>query len=154
MVHFERNVLAKVPRRRRKPVAAKLKAVFAMEDRAKTLEKAESVAAELGSEKLKEAASCLREGIGEATAYQLPEFPMEHWRPVRTNNMVERLNREIRRRTRVVGQFPDGRSALMLVTQRIRRVTQNWPERRYLDMSLLEPTIEPTVENPHAGDQG
>ncbi|WP_052118256.1 IS256 family transposase, partial [Bifidobacterium bohemicum] len=127
MVHFERNVLAKTPRRRRKPVAAKLKAVFAMEDRARTLEKAGSVAAELDSEKPKEAASCLREGIGEATAYQLPEFPMEHWRPVRTNNMVERLNREIRRRTRVVGQFPDGRSALMLVTRRIRHVTQNWP---------------------------
>lgn len=154
MVHFQRNVLAKTPRRKRKPVAAKLKAVFAMEDRDKTLAKAESVAAELDSMRLKEAASCLREGIGEATTYQLPEYPMEHWRLIRTNNMIERPDREIRRRTRVVGQFPDGRSALLLVTARIRHVTQDWPDRRYLDMSLLEPIMDNTVETPHTGNQG
>lgn len=154
MVHFQRNVLAKVPRRKRKPVAAKLKAVFAMEDRDKTLAKAESVAAELDSERLKEAAKCLRGGIGETTVYQLPEFPPEHWRLIRTNNMIERLNREIRRRTRVVGQFPDGRSALMLVTARIRYVTQDWQDRRYLDMSLLEPIMKDTVGTPHTGNQG
>jgi len=50
--------------------------------------------------------------------------------------MIERLNREIRRRTRVVGSFPDGNSALMLVCARIRHVTANeWSARRYLDMS-------------------
>lgn len=125
-----------------------------MEDRDKTLAEAESSAAELDSGKLGEAASCLREGIGEATAYQLPEYPMEHWRLIRTNNMIERLNREIRRRTRVVGQFPDDRSALTLVTARIRHVTQDWPDHRYLDMSLLEPIIKDTVETPHRGDQG
>lgn len=99
--------------------------------------------------KLREAASCLRESIGEATTYQLLEFPMEHWRLIRTNNMIERLNREIRRRTRVVGQFPDGQGALMLVTARVRHVTQDWPERRYLDMSPLEPIMDDTVETPH-----
>lgn len=52
-----------------------------------------------------------REGIGEATTYLLPEFPAGHRRRIRTNNMIERLNREIRRRTRVVGSFPDGNSA-------------------------------------------
>lgn len=153
MVHFQRNVLAKVPRRKRK-TAAELKAVFAMEDRDKTLSKAESVAVELDWMKLGEAASCLCEGIGEATTYQLPEFPMEHWRLIRTNNMIERLNLEIRRRTRIVGQFPDGRSALILVTARIRHVTQKWPKRRYQDMSLLEPIIKDTVETPRQGNQG
>jgi transposase-like protein len=56
--------------------------------------------------------------------------------------MIERLNREIRRRTRVVGAFPDGRSALMLITARIRYVTDNdWSTRRCLDMSRLGDTI-------------
>ena len=55
--------------------------------------------------------------------------------------MIERLNREIRRRTRVVGSFPDGNSALMLVCARIRYVTDNeWSTRRYLDMSRLDDT--------------
>ena len=66
--------------------------------------------------KLKEAAKVVREGYAETLAYT--RFPMEHWRRIRTNNSIERLNREIRRRTRVVGTFPDGKSALMLVTAR------------------------------------
>jgi transposase-like protein len=50
------------------------------------------------------------------------DFPSEHWTKIRTNNAIERLNREIRRRTRVVGCFPDGNSALMLVCARLRHV--------------------------------
>lgn len=50
------------------------------------------------------------------------ESPREHWRVLRTNNPLERLNREIRRRTRVVGAFPDGHSALMLVAARLGHV--------------------------------
>lgn len=65
--------------------------------------------------KLKAAANCLREGVGETTTYLLPEFPANHRIKLRTNNMIERLNKEIRRRTRVVGSFPDSNSALMLV---------------------------------------
>ena len=70
------------------------------------------------------------------------KFPEGHRRRIRTNNMIERLNREIRRRTRVVGSFPDGNSALMLVCARIRYVTANeWPNRRYLDMSRLDDNL-------------
>ena len=50
------------------------------------------------------------------------DFPSEHWVKIRTNNVIERMNREIRRRTRVVGAFPDGNSALMLVCARLRHV--------------------------------
>ena len=82
-----------------------------MELREAALAKAEAVATEMESRKLKAAANCLREGIGETTTYLLPELPAEHRRRTRTNNMIERLNREIRRRTRVAGGFPDGRSA-------------------------------------------
>ena len=143
MVHFMRNVLSKTPPTHRQWASAALKAIFAMESRESALAKAESVAAEMEARRLKAAANCLREGVGETTTYLLPEFPDGHRRRIRTNNMIERLNREIRRRTRVVGSFPDGNSALMLVRARIRYVTDNeWSTRRYLDMSRLDDTLQ------------
>ena len=136
MVHFMRNVLSKVPPSHREWAAAALKAIFAMESRESALAK------EMESRKLKAAANCLGEGIEEMTVYLLPEFPNEHRRRIRTNNMIERLNREVRRRTRVVGSFPDGNSALMLICARIRYVTANeWSTRRYLDMSRLDDNL-------------
>lgn len=143
MVHFMRNVLSKTPPTHRQWASAALKAIFAMKSRESALAKAESVAAEMEARRLKAAANCLREGVGETTTYLLPEFPDGHRRRIRTNNMIERLNREIRRRTRVVGSFPDGNSALMLVCARIRYVTDNeWSTRRYLDMSRLDDTLQ------------
>lgn len=72
-------------------------------------------------------------------AYLLDEFPDGHRRRIRTSNMVERLNREIRRRKRVTGGFPDGDSALMLICTRICYVTANeWSTCRYLDMSRFD----------------
>ena len=117
MVHFTRNVPSKVSHKHAAWAASALKAVFAMESRQAALEKAEQVATEMESKGLKAAASCLREGISETTTYLLDDYPVEHRRRIRirTNNMIERPDREIRRRTRVVGSFPDGRSALMLV---------------------------------------
>ena len=70
--------------------------------------------------KLKEAAKKVEDGIKETLIYC--DFPSEHWTRIRTNNVIERLNREIRRRTRVVGTFSDGNSALMLVCARLRHV--------------------------------
>ncbi|PVV56455.1 transposase, partial [Bifidobacterium longum] len=71
--------------------------------------------------------------------------PAEPRRRTRPNNMIDRPNREIRRRTGVAGSFPDGRSALMLVCARIRYVTANdWSSRRYLNMSRLGDTMQTT----------
>ena len=143
MVHFERNILAKVNPKNRDWAADALKAIFSMESRDKALEKAESVAKDMEARKLREAAKCLREGIGETTTYLLDDYPREHRRRIRTNNKIERLNREIRRRTRVVGSFPDGRSALMLICARVRYVTSSeWSTRRYLDMSRLGENVQ------------
>lgn len=143
MVHFVRNILAKVNPKNRDWAADALKAIFSMESRDKALEKAESVAKDMEARKLREAAKCLREGIGETTTYLLDDYPREHRRRIRTNNMIERLNREIRRRTRVVGSFPDGRSALMLICARVRYVTSSeWSTRRYLDMSRLGENVQ------------
>ena len=122
-VHFYRNALAKVPKSKRSQVAAMLKAIHAMESREAASTTAESVAAELESMRLKEAAKVVREGFAETLTYC--EMPREHWRRIRTNNAIERLNREIRRRTRVVGTFPDGKSALMLVAARLKYVADS-----------------------------
>lgn len=85
----------------------------------------------------KEAAKVVRGGYAETLAYC--EMPREHWRRIRTNDAIERLNREIRRRTRVVGTFPDGKSALMLVAARLKYVADSeWGSRRYPDVSLLK----------------
>lgn len=112
-VHFYRNVLGRISVTRRKAVAPVLKAIHAQESRGACGRKAEEVADELESTQLGAAARTVRDGSAETLAYT--EFPPEHWRRIRTNNGIERINREIRGRTRVVGTFPDGNSALMLM---------------------------------------
>jgi transposase-like protein len=78
----------------------------------------------------------VEEGTVETLSYY--SFPREHWRCLRTNNPMERLNREVRRRTRVVGAFPDGQSALMLVAARLRHTAgTKWGTRRYMNMNRL-----------------
>lgn len=134
--HFYRNVLAKVPKTKRRQVGAMLKAIHAQESFEEAARKAEGVAAELAAMKLKEAAKCVRDGVVETLT--CTRFPMEHWRRIRTNNAIGRLNREIRRRTRVAGTFSDGKSALMLVTARLKYVADSeWGSRR-LDVTLLD----------------
>ena len=136
VVHFYRNVWTKVPRGKVKEVAAMLKAIHAQEDRDAAREKARLVIEKLRAMKLRDAAEMIEAGVEETLSYYA--FPSEHWRCLRTNNPLERLNREIRRRTRVVGAFPDGRSALMLVAARLRYVAASrWGTRRYLNMQRL-----------------
>lgn len=131
-VHFYRNVFTAVPKGKVKQVAAMLKAIHAQEDREAAREKAAAVAAKLEKMKLGAAAKKVREGIEETFSYFA--FPPEHWRSLKTNNMLERLMREVRRRTRVVGTFPDGQSALMLVAARLRHVAgTKWGSRCYLN---------------------
>ena len=142
MVHFMRNVLSKTPPSHREWASAALKAIFAQENRESAMAKAGTVAGEMGERKLKAAANRLREGVGETTTCLLPEFPANHRIKLRTDNVIERLNKEIRRRTRVVGGFPDSNSALMLVCARIRYVTsRSWSDRRYMDMSRLDDSL-------------
>ena len=141
VVHFYRNVFTAVPKGRVKEVAAMLKAIHAQEDRQAAEEKITSVVKKLKSMKLANAAKIVEEGAKETLSYY--HFPSQHWRSIRTNNPLERLMREIRRRTRVVGAFPDGRSALMLVAARLRHISATrWGTRRYLNMARLTENIE------------
>ena len=134
-VHFYRNVFSVVPKSKVKIVAKMLKAIHAQESKKASREKAKAVVSELRATKLKEAA------IEETLTYC--DFPSEHWTRIRTNNVSERLNREIRRRTRVVGTFPDGNSALMLVCARLRHVAgAQWGCKKYMNMKHLEAAIE------------
>jgi len=120
IVHFYRNVFTMVPKGKVKKVAAMLKAIHAQEDREEARKKAAIVIKKLQGMKLNKAADIVTEGIEETLNYY--NFPREHWRRIRTNNPLERIMREIRRRTRVVGSFPDGNSALMLVAARLRHI--------------------------------
>jgi transposase-like protein len=89
--------------------------------------------------RLKEAAKIIEDGIKETLSYT--NFPYQHWLKIRTNNMLERVNREIRRRTRVVGSFPDANSALMLVCARLRYVAgSQWGVKMYMSMKHLDET--------------
>ena len=140
-VHFYRNVFSVVPKSKVKIVAKMLKAIHAQESKKASREKAKAVVAELRAMKLKEAAKKVEDGIEETLTYC--DFPSEHWTRIRTNNVIERLNREIRRRTRVVGTFPDGNSALMLVCARLRHVAgTQWGCKKYMNMKHLEAAMD------------
>ena len=140
-VHLYRNVFSVTPRSKVKLVAKMLKAIHAQESKKAAREKAKAVVEELRSMKLKEAAKKVEDGIEETLTYC--DFPSEHWTRIRTNNVIERLNREIRRRTRVVGSFPDGNSALMLVCARLRHVAgTQWGNKKYMNMKHLEAAME------------
>jgi putative transposase len=137
VVHWYRNIFSEVPTTKVQEVAAMLKAIHAQEDAESAQDKAMAVVEKLKAMKLKKAAEKVAESFGETLTYY--HFPAEHHRQIRTNNMLERIMREIRRRTRVVGAFPDGRSALMLAAARLRHIAgTRWGARRYLDMNRLK----------------
>lgn len=86
--------------------------------------------------RLAKAAKVVEDGFEETLRYM--SFPREHWTRIRTNNPLERIMLEIKRRTRVVGNFPDGESALMLAAARLRHIAgTRWGTRKYMDMERL-----------------
>jgi transposase-like protein len=137
VVHFYRNVFSHVPNSKVREVAAMLKAIHAQETHAAAEAKAVDVVAKLRAMKLKAAADLVEEKIRETLTFYA--YPSQHWLKLKTNNPMERLLKEARRRTKVVGAFPDGYSALMLVAARLRHVSATqWGTRKYMNMKLLE----------------
>ncbi|MEE4136039.1 MAG: IS256 family transposase [Desulforhopalus sp.] len=136
VVHFYRNVFSHVPRGKMREVAAMLKAIHAQESREAAQSKSSDVVQKLRAMKLKAAADLVEKSIHETFAYF--GYPPQHWLKIKTNNPMERLLKEARRRTKVVGAFPDGNSALMLVAARLRHVSSTtWGTRKYMNMKLL-----------------
>jgi len=114
-----------------------LKAIHAQENKEAAQEKASQVVEKLKAMKLSAAAKLVDQSIYETLTYY--DYPSEHWLKLKTNNLMERLLKEARRRTKVVGAFPDGHSALMLVAARLRHVSAtNWGTRKYMNIKLLD----------------
>jgi len=133
-VHLMRNVLANVPTRHRKRIGHELVAVL----HAPSLVEAKTALRGFRDRfagQFAEAVTCLESGFAAATQYFA--FPDDHWLRIRSNNGLERLNREIKRRTRAVGAFPDRASALRLITAVALQAVAVWRHRIYLDMHLL-----------------
>lgn len=142
IVHFYRNVFSVVPRGKVREVAMMLKAIHAQESKSAARQKAAQVVQNLREAQLKAAAQKVEASIEETLTFM--DFPSQHWARIRTNNTLERLNREIKRRTKAIGAFPDGNSALMLVCARLRHVAgTDWGIKRYLNMEhILEMDAE------------
>jgi len=120
-VHFYRNVFSHVPSTKVRDVAAMLKAIHAQENREAAEAKATDVVSKLKAMKLRAAAELVEHAIHETLTFFA--YPPQHWLKLKTNNPMERLLKEARRRTKVVAAFPDGHSALMLVSARLRHVS-------------------------------
>jgi len=136
-VHFYRNVFSHVPSTKVRDVAAMLKAIHAQENREAAEAKATDVVSKLKAMKLRAAAELVENALHETLTFFV--YPPQHWLKLKTNNPMERLLKEARRRTKVVGAFPDGHSALMLVSARLRHVSATtWGSRKYMNMKLLE----------------
>ena len=136
VVHWYRNAFTQCPWKHVRDVAAMLKAIHAQEDNEAAREKAALVAEKLRKLKLDKVAEFVEKSVEETLTYM--DFPYEHWSRLRTNNGLERIMKEIRRRTRGVGSFPDGYSAMMLVGARLRHIsTTKWGTRQYMNTCKL-----------------
>jgi putative transposase len=135
VVHFERNVLSSVPAGAMGEVAEDLKAIFKVR-RQRTAQALAEEFVELYGKRFPKAVSIFEAGIEDALTYLT--YPGSHHARLRTTNMLERLFREIKRRTRVVGVFPNETSASTLATEIALRSSEEWALRRYLTMDALE----------------
>ena len=136
IVYFHRNVFSRAPSGKVRQVSKMLKAIHAREDRRAAAEKMAAVITELRRQRLNKAAGLLEENGHETlTCYA---FPDSHWIKLGTNKPLVRIMRGIRRRTRVVGAFPDGKSCLNLAAARLRHIagTQG-ATRKYMNMTPL-----------------
>ena len=136
MVHFYRNVFSHVPATKVRNVSHMLKAIHAQESREAADQKAKAIIEDLRASKMTKAADLVEQAVHETLTYYT--FPDIHWQKIRTNNPLERIMREIRRRTRVVGAFPDGQSCLNLAAARLRYIAGTaWSTKRYMNMTPL-----------------
>jgi transposase-like protein len=144
-VHFMRNVLAKVPKGSQEMVAAAVRTIFAQPDRAAVAEQLDSIADKLGRQ-FPPVEQMLREAAPDITAFAC--FPPDHWRRIWSTNPLERVIKEIKRRSDVVGIFPDERAILRLTGAVLIEAHNEWAivERRYLSeasMAAILATSEP-----------
>jgi transposase-like protein len=144
--HFMRNLLTRVPKSAQSFVATMVRTIFAQPD-AETVHEQHARIVEQLAARFPEAAALLEEAAPELLAFTA--FPKEHWRQMWSNNSLERLNKEIRRRTDVVGIFPDRASIIRLAGAVLAEQHDEWQVvRRYrsaesIAKALADPAPEP-----------
>lgn len=136
-VHFMRNVLVKVPRNQQQMVAAMIRTVFAQPDATHVDRQVREVAATM-KRQFPLVNEMLLDAGEDITAFR--HFPTQHWQKIWSTNSLERLNAEIKRRTNVVGIFPNDAAALRLITAVCVETHDEWSvsERRYLSKESME----------------
>ena len=144
--HFMRNLLTRVPKSAQSFVATMVRSIFAQPDAETVSEQQARVIAQL-EERFPEAAAMLCEAEPDLLAFT--HFPKEHWRQLWSNNSLERLNKEIRRRTDVVGIFPDRASIVRLVGAVLAEQNDEWQvARRYMSAESIGKALADTVPEP------
>jgi putative transposase len=144
--HFMRNLLTRVPRSAQSFVATMVRSIFAQPDSETVLEQHARVVAQL-EERFPAAGELLAEAAPDLLAFT--GFPKEHWRQLWSNNSLERLNKEIRRRTDVVGIFPDRAAIVRLVGAVLAEQHDEWAvARRYMSAESLAKALSPPTEEP------
>jgi len=143
--HFMRNLLTRVPKSAQSFVATMVRTIFAQPDAATVHEQHRRIIEQLET-RFPEAAALLDEAGPELLAFT--SFPKEHWRQVWSNNSLERLNREIRRRTDVVGIFPDRAAIVRLVGAVLAEQHDEWAvARRYMSAdSITKALTDPPLD--------
>jgi len=148
-VHFMRNLLATVPQGMREPIAAIVRTIFAQPDYTAAMTQLRKVADGLRP-RLPQAAALLEDAADDILAHK--HFPEEHRRQLHSTNPLERLNKEIKRRSSVVGIFPNVRATIRLVGAILLEQDDEWAvaERRYFSMESMKRLLAPSLV---AGDQ-
>jgi transposase-like protein len=143
-VHFMRNLLATVPHSAREAIAAIVRTIFAQPDHASALAQLKKVADGLRS-RFPNAAALLEEAAEDILAYR--HVPVEHQRQLHSTNPLERLNKEIKRRSNVVGIFPTPKSVLRLVGAILMEQDDEWTvaERRYFSAESMKQLSSPEL---------
>jgi putative transposase len=147
-VHFLRDCLGHARRDQQPMLAALIRPIFGADDLAGARDQLSAAVAALDG-KLDKLAAMLEEAEEDVLAFY--SFPGDHWRKLRSTNPLERLNREIGRRTDVVGIFPDDRSLIRLATMLCIEQNDEWlVGRRYLSAGSMEPLLEERLHRPHS----
>jgi putative transposase len=144
--HFMRNLLTRVPKSAQSFVATMVRTIFAQPDAATVREQHTRIVAQL-EQRFPDAAALLDEAGPELLAFT--GFPKEHWRQLWSNNSLERLNKEIRRRTDVVGIFPNRNSIVRLVGAVLAEQNDEWAiARRYMSAESIAKALADPLDEP------
>jgi transposase-like protein len=150
-VHFMRNLLAHIPKRDKKAVAAAVRLVFEQPTRASAGTQLRQLAARLDAT-YPDAARLLLEAEEDVLAYK--DFPSEHWRRIHSTNPLERINKEIRRRIRVIGIFPDRPATIRLVGTLLKEQDDDWrgASRKYFSTESMRLVTQERPTEQEAAD--